>query len=214
MRLPLSGRPFDNSDFLYSGESGQNKKKHKYPKFRINFSTKIVSVPGTNNYTFQSATANEFDYDSPDPVPRQTIDSSTRASTFRAESIAFSSKIGDNYNGNEEVVDDSQTLRILLPGCDVTINSFCQILSKLSNVEKLDLKVYLIPSNAKMSLLATYLAVRDTLYDSLIFKPFLDNPYFRAIKNSNFDGYDFQDFVSKSLPLPERLIKENKSKST
>ena len=193
-----------------SHDAGKNVKKYTYPKFKLNFTTKIVNVHGTDNFTFQNANSNTLEDLADVPLRSSHIDSSTRA-----DSMAFSGKfIGDAVYANQadEVVDEYQSYRVCIPGCDIVINSFLQILRKMVNVDKMGLKIYLIPSNEKMSKLASYLAVRDSLYSTLIYRPFLNNPYFEALPDDKFDGYTFQEFVDSNFVDPEELGSENKLK--
>ena len=55
-----------------------------------------------------------------------------------------------------------------------------------------------------------YLAVKDPLYLTLIYKPFLFNPYFKVLSKSGFKGETFQDFIVKNLPDPEKDFREKK----
>lgn len=194
-----------------SQETGKNVKKYTYPKFKLNFSTKIVNVRGTDNYTFKSGDSDTLEDLADAPLRSSHIDSS-----IRADSMAFSSKfISDAVYANQadEVVDEYQSYRLCIPGCDIVINSFLQILRKMVNVDKLDLKVYLIPSNEKMSKLASYLAVRDSLYSTLIYRPFLKNPYFEALPDFQFGGDTFQEFIDLNFPDPEELDNDSRLKS-
>lgn len=51
--------------------------------------------------------------------------------------------------------------------------------------------------------------MKDALYQTLIYKPFLFNPYFNILPKGEFKGKTFQEFVNKDLPEAEKLSKDN-----
>lgn len=110
-------------------------------------------------------------------------------------------------------------MRILLPGSDAVINSFIQILAKIPNLNKLDLRVYLskcnninyvflVPSDDKVCTLANYLSVHDYLYETLVYRPCLANPYYKVFPKDQFDGDNFQEFLFNNVYEHDKESKE------
>jgi len=48
------------------------------------------------------------------------------------------------------------------------------------------------------------MAIHDNLYNSLIFRPFLNNPYFKILPKDKFVGDGFQDFIKLNFPDPDK----------
>ena len=61
-----------------------------------------------------------------------------------------------------------------------------------------------------MNTLANYLAIHDHLYETLIYRPFLDNPYYKVLPKDKFEGDGFQEFIQLNFPDPERSFKDGK----
>ena len=66
----------------------------------------------------------------------------------------------------------------------------------------------LVPSNNKINTLADYLSVHDTIYDTFIYRPFLENPFYKVLPKDQFIGTGFQEFIQANMPDHEKVTKE------
>ena len=59
-----------------------------------------------------------------------------------------------------------------------------------------------------MNTLADFIATHDNQYETLIYRPFTVNPYFKVLPEGIFEGEGFQEFVQLNFPDPEYSMRE------
>jgi hypothetical protein len=65
-----------------------------------------------------------------------------------------------------------------------------------------------VPSNNKINTLADYVAIHDNVYETMIYRPFLNNPYYKVMPKDQFEGKGFQEFIQANLPDHDKVFKD------
>ena len=121
---------------------------YEYPRFKINFWSNFVTYePISGIYSFIQESSS-YAGDLEGSTKNSTYEASTRQSV-----VPNSSKITPEESKFKATTSDKvfetilsklsySPLRIMIPGNDIVINSFIQVLAKIPNINKQDLRIY------------------------------------------------------------------------